>query len=340
MKDGFEKSRRDFLKDCALGALAVGAARYAFADDGKINPPPSAGAKSKVVIARDASLYGKSATPDSTRVQKLLDQAMQNFFQTSDPVSPWKKIVRPGEVVGLKVNTIAGPNLSTRPVLVAAVCERLQQAGVKASNIVVWDRTNEELDRAGFTLSDDPSRIRIVGTDSKKIGYDETVFTAGPIQTHLSNLLTRTCDCMINVPILKTHSDAGVTLALKNMYGVNNNPDRFHSHNCSPGVADLNLLPPIRTKFRFVVADAMTACFAGGPMFRPQYAWKYNGLIVASDPVAIDHTAWQVIEKKRAERGLNSLIQAGSPPKYISVAADPQHRLGTNDPGRIDLLEI
>ncbi|MGB7728601.1 MAG: DUF362 domain-containing protein [Candidatus Acidiferrum sp.] len=339
MKNGTENSRRDFLKNCALGALAVGASRYAFAD-GRVNPISAAASKSKVVIARDPSLYATSATPDSARVQKLLDQAMQNFFQASDPVSPWKKIVRPGEVVGLKVNTIAGPGLSTHPLLVAAICERLQQAGVKASNIVVWDRTNKELDRAGFNLSDRADRIRFVGTDSMQIGYDDTVFTAGSVQTRLSNLLTRTCDCMINVPILKNHEMAGVTLALKNMYGVNDNPSKFHSNNCSPGVADLNLLSPIRGKFRFVVADAMTACFAGGPGYKPQYAWKYNGLMVATDPVAIDYTAWQIIEKKRAERGLNTLSQAGMPANYISVAADPQHRLGTNDPSRIDLVEV
>jgi len=339
MKNGTGKTRRAFLKDCAIGALAMGASRYALADS-KVNPPTPASPKSKVVIARDPSLYANSSSPDSGRVEKLLDQAMQNFFQSPDPISPWKKIVRPGEVVGLKVNTIAGPGLSTHPILIAIICERLQQAGVKAGNIVVWDRTEDELDRANFRLSSDPNRVRYIGTDAKQVGYDETVFTAGGIRTRLSSLLTRTCDCMINVPILKNHEMAGVTLALKNMYGVNDNPNKFHANNCCPGVADLNLLQPIRGKFRFVVGDAMTACFAGGPMYKPQYAWKYNGVIVASDPVAIDYTAWQIIEKKRAERGLNTLAQAGTPANYIAVAADPQHRLGTNDPARIELVEV
>lgn len=339
MKNANDKTRRDFLKECALGALVAGTARFSFADT-KVNPATAAGAKSRVVVARDSALYGASAAPDSARVQKLLDQAMQHFAESSDPITPWKLLVRPGEVVGLKVNTIAGPGLSTHPVLVEAICERLKQAGVKPADIIVWDRTNEELDRAGFVLSSDPNRVRILGTDSKEVGYDESTFTAGSVKTRLSNLLTRTCDCMINVPILKHHSGAGVTLAMKNMYGVNNNPDKFHANNCSPGVADLYLLPPIRSKFRFVVADAMTGCFEAGPGFKPQYAWRYNGIMVASDPVAIDYTAWQIIENKRAERGLKTLSQVGTPPKYIAVAADPQHRLGTNDPGRISLREV
>jgi len=338
MKRFAEKTRRDFLKGCAIGALMAGAAPLAFAEDKVL--PPGVNTKSKVVIARDPSLYAASATPDSARVLKLLDQAMQNFAESPDPVTPWKKIVRAGEVVGLKVNTIAGPGLSTHPVLVEAICERLQQAGVKPGNIVVWDRTNHELERAGYMLSDDPNRVRFIGTDAKGVGYDENVLTYGVARTRLSNLLTRTCDCMINLPILKNHEGAGVTLALKNMYGVNNNPDTLHHNNCCPGVADLNMLAPIRNKFRFVIADAMTGCFEGGPGYRPQYAWKYNGIMVASDPVAIDHTAWQIIERKRAERGLKTLADAGTPPKYIAVAADAQHRLGTNDPSRISLVEV
>jgi uncharacterized protein (DUF362 family) len=340
MKNSIEKTRRDFLKECALGALVAGAAPYSLAMNGKVNPPSSAAAKSKVVIARDATLYGTSSTPDSTHVLKLLDQAMENFFELPDPVAPWKKLLHPGEVVGLKVNTIAGPGLSTHVVLVEAIVERLKQAGVKPTNIVVWDRTNEELERAGFSLSTDPNHLRILGTDTKDVGYDETVLTYGSVKTRLSNLLTRTCDCMINVPILKNHGGAGVTLAMKNMYGVNNDPNKLHGNNCCPGVADLNMLPPIRNKFRFVVGDAMTACFEGGPMFKPQFAWKYNGLMVASDPVAIDYTAWQIIERKRAERGLKSLSDAGMAPKYIAVAADAEHRLGTNDPSRIALKEV
>lgn len=334
-----EKTRRDFLKECAMGALVAGAAPFPFADR-PVQPTGATASKSKVVIARDASLYGASATPDSTRVAKLLDQAMQNFAETSDPVALWKKIVKPGEVVGLKVNTIAGAGLSTHVLLVEAICERLKQAGVKPGNIVVWDRTNHELDRAGYTLSNDPNRVRVIGTDSKEVGYDENVLTFGVAKTRLSNLLTRTCDCMINVPILKHHSGAGVTLALKNMYGVNNNPDTLHDNNCCPGVADLYMLQPIREKFRFVVADAMTGCFEAGPGFKPQYAWKYNGIMVASDPVAIDYTAWQIIERKRAEHGLKPLAQVGTPPNYIAVATDAQHRLGTNDPGRITLREV
>jgi hypothetical protein len=80
--------------------------------------------------------------------------------------------------------------------------------------------------------------------------------------------------------------------------------------------------------------------YDGGPGFRPERLWYPNALIVGEDRVAIDHTAWQMIERKRAEAGINTLEAAGRPPRYISVAADAQHALGTNDPARMHLMEV
>jgi uncharacterized protein (DUF362 family) len=337
MNETHAKSRREFLKNIAVGAVAAKVGLLAAMEAGSSE---SAEGKSTVVIARDEQLYGTSAKPEASRVEKLLDRAMQTFYRSDDPVTPWKKLVRPGEVVGLKVNTIGGPGLSTHIVLVEAICERLQQAGVKANNIVVWDRTNRELDRVGYKITNTGNGVRTVGTDSKEVEYEETASEFGVVKTRLSKLLTRTCDCMINVPLPKDHDLAGVTMALKNMYGVNHNPQDLHENNCCPYIADLNMIPAIKNKFRLVIADAMMACYQGGPMFSPEYTWKYNAVMVASDPVAIDRTAWQIIEKKRAEQGMKPLAEVGRPAKYLAVAADAQHRLGTDDPKRIRLIEV
>ncbi len=337
MKDKTAESRRNFLKNCVTGAIVTGVSGLPQLATVPIHANV---AKSKVVVARDAMLYGQSSTPSSSRVLKLLDNAMQSFYHASDPVTPWKKVVHPGEVVGLKINTLGGPMLSSNSVLIAAICERLKGAGVKASDIFIWDNTNEALERAGYHLSNDGYTERVLGTDDKSAGYEEHSTVYASVNSRFSKLLTRTCDCMINVPILKDHSLAGVTLAMKNMYGVIHNPADLHGKDCSPYIADLNVLPDIKTKSRLVICDAMTACYEGGPGFNPQYSWKYNGLIVATDPVALDYIGWQVIEGKRKEAGLKTLQEVGRPPKYIGVAADAQHRLGTNDPNRIHLVEI
>ena len=144
-------SRRDFLKASLPGAafLCAGGAAAALA---AAEPLPAA-TKSSVVVARDEKLRGAGSAVDSKRMLALLDRAMQALFDRDHPVDAWSRLVRPGETVGLKVNTLGGRGISTNVQLVAAVCERLQEAGVKPGGIVVWDRDSGELERAGFHLA-------------------------------------------------------------------------------------------------------------------------------------------------------------------------------------------
>lgn len=327
-----DTNRRDFLKTAAVGAVVLGA-------EGKVALAKAAqeSGKSKVVLATDEGLRGQGAAPDAERVAKLLDRAMLAYG--GHAVDSWKHIVRPGERVSIKVNTIAGKGLATHVSLVLAICERLRQAGIKPGDIIVWDRTIRELERAGYTISTDPNRVRCFGTDMAGFGYEEQPETFGKASVKLSKILTRHCDAMINVPLLKDHEIAGVTLAMKNMFGVVQTPGALHGSGCNPYIADLNMIPAIRQKMRLTVLDAMTGLYNGGPGFRPEYTWPQNSLLVAQDRVALDHTCWQIIERKRAEKGMKTLEDAGRPVLYIATAADAQHKLGTNDPRQISLVE-
>jgi uncharacterized protein (DUF362 family) len=334
MSDKQNPSRRDFLKASVAGAVALGAGdALAFA-----NVLQPGGPKSRVVIARDAMLRGSGSTIDATRMRALLDRAIEASLGTKDALAAWKQLVHPGQVVGLKVNTIAGRGLSTNVTLVEAITERLQQAGIKPYDIVIWDRTGHELERAGFPLSSAAGKVRCIASDT--VGYEDTPEAHGTVSCRLSRILTRTCDVVINVPLLKDHGLAGVTLSMKNMYGVIDNPRNCHDGGCNPAVADVNMLPTIRKKVRFIIGDATSACYHGGPMHKPEYVWQPDSLIMGSDPVALDFTAWQIIESKRAEKGLRTLEAEGRPPRYIATAADAQHQLGTNDPKHITLVKV
>ena len=329
-------SRRDFLKKCVTGAAVLGASGrvglLAAAEEG------AALAKSRVVIARDAMLRGVGTTVDSRRMVTLLDRAMQALFDRDNPNETWKKLVRPGERVGLKVNALGGRGLSSNLQLVEAICERLKEAGIKASDIVVWDRDSDELEHVGFHVATGGNRVQCFGTD--RVDYEQELVTHGSVGSRLSKILTQRCDVLINVPVLKDHDGAGVTIALKNMYGVIHNPNKYHPNGCNPYIADLNMLPEIRTRMRLTICDATTASYEGGPGYKPEYSWKNNGLMVSQDPVALDYTGWQIIERKRAEKGLKTLEGDKRAPHYIATAADAQHRLGTNDPRRIAVVEV
>jgi uncharacterized protein (DUF362 family) len=326
------KNRREFLKDAAAGAVLIGA-------QSKLGLAATAANKSKVVVAHDAALHDASGVLDEKRVRALLDRAIATYTGHDKPVAAWKSIVPVGKVIGLKVNGLGGKGISTHAALVMAVCERLQEAGVKASEIIIWDRDAHHLQSCGLTISTDPSKIRVIGNDVA--GYEEQGLAFGSaVNVKLAKILTRECAMVINLPILKDHQMAGVTFSMKNMYGVVEKPFELHANNCSPAVADLNCIPAVREKVRFTIGDAMSSVYDGGPSFHPERLWQPNALIVGEDRVAVDHTAWQMLARKRAEAGVPTLEAAGRPPRYIAVAADAAHGLGTDDPQRIHLLEV
>jgi uncharacterized protein (DUF362 family) len=336
MSTAHSNSRRDFLKQSLSGAafLCVGGAMEPLA----AAEPSAAGTKSRVVVARDELLRGTGSAVDPQRMLALLDRSMQALLDHDHPIDAWKHLVRPGETVSLKVNSLGGRGISTNVHLVDAICQRLQEAGVKASDIVVWDRDSSEMERAGFHLAVGGDRVQCYGTD--RVGYEENLSAWGSVGSCLSKILTQRCGVHINLPVLKDHDGAGVTIALKNMYGVIHNPNKYHPNGCNPYVADLNMLPEIRSRMRLTICDATTAMYEGGPGYKPEHSWNANTLLVSTDPVALDHTGWQIIERKRAEKKWKTLEAEDRAPHYIATAADGDHRLGTNDVQKISLIEV
>jgi uncharacterized protein (DUF362 family) len=336
------KSRREFLKEAATGAVLIGSQSALGMASSLSNAEKHADAgKSKVVIARDPALHGPGGQPDEQRVLNLLDHAMTSYTRRN-PKEAWKQVIAMGQaqdkVIGLKVNGLGGKGIATHPALIMAVAERLQQAGVRPGNILVWDQNSHFLESCGMTVNTDPSRMRCSPSDAA--GFEDQESSWGVARIRITKILTRECAMVINLPILKDHSMAGVTFALKNIYGVVDRPFTLHADHCNPAVADLNAIPVFREKIRFTIGDAMSSVYDGGPGFHPEHLWYPNALIIGEDRVALDQIAWGLLEKKRAEVGMSTFEADGRPPRYIATAADAAHQLGTNDPRRINLVEV
>jgi len=294
---------------------------------------------SRIVIARDEQLQGgQPGAADSDRLGKLLDNAVQAFFKSDTPLAAWKQLVRPGEVIGLKVNCLSGRGGGTHPELVALISERLQQSGVPAENIIIWDRLNEDLEDGGFRIAHKGNRIRCFGNDTA--GFADDFEMSGSAASLVTKTLTEYCDAVINLPVLKDHGIAGVTISMKNMFGAIHNPNKYHLDVGDPYIPDVYMLPSIRNKIRLTICDAIQGQYEGGPSWMPQWSWPFNGLLVGSDPVALDYTGWQIIEEERKRRGLKSLREVKREPTYIATAADARHRLGTNDPARMEKVVV
>ena len=76
----------------------------------------------------------------------------------------------------------------------------------------------------------------------------------------------------------------------------------------------------------------------GGPAFHPAGAVTHGGLLLATDPVALDVVAWEILEQLRKEKKLPSLKKDKREPVHIATAA--RMRLGVGDRGRIDLVKV
>jgi uncharacterized protein (DUF362 family) len=333
-------SRRAFLRRAFCGAVGLagvgsvlGCARRE-PETAPPAPPAPAADKSRVVILRKAGARLADGSLDRRAAEQLLDQAMLQFTGERDVVRAWGRYFASDDVVGIKVNTIARAVLSTSPVLAAVVAERLQGVGIPARNVIIWDRSEGELREAGYTMNDGGPGIQCISHNND---WDRST-SSGQWRGRLPKLLTQRCSALINLPILKDHNSAGITLSMKNHYGTVDNPANCHGNGCDPFPADITAHPVIQDKQRLIIADATRACWdeGPGPSNIARVVWNYNAIMVGTDPVAMDYQAWQIIEQQRRSVGAPSLEQIGRVPKHIQSAAD--RGLGTNNPAQMDVI--
>lgn len=323
--------RRKFIQCSTLAG--AGWLSGALHGQATFSPPATDASRARVVIVGSKST---SADLDPAQVSVLLDRAIEALFlQKSTQV--WHRLFSSKDVVGLKVNCLAGRGLSTHQEVVNAVIERLRGVGVPAHQIIVWDRRDRDLEKAGYRIHVGGPAVQCLGND--RAGFADTVYEWGTAASQLPNTLLK-CTAVINLPILKDHGIVGMSGALKNFFGAVNNPHKYHMNCGDPYVADVNMLPEIRRKVRLTICDALTAQYEGGPPFMPEFCWKMNSLIAGVDMVALDRVGWKLLDDRRAERGLPSLEQAGRTPSYILTAADDRHRLGIADLEQIDVIKL
>lgn len=304
------------------------------------SPGTQKGERSTVVICRNDRVRRPGGAVEGTVLERMIDSALQKLTGAPSASEAWRHLFAPRDVVGIKVNCLAGRGLSTHPELVQGIVKGLRAAGIGEDRIIIWDRLSEDLERAGYTINVDGSGVRCYGTNAPGADYERRLTVIGSVGSRLSRILTKQCTAVINVPVLKDHSIAGISVGLKNYFGAIDNPNKYHQDGCNPYVADLCAAEAIRAKNRLTLCDALTAQYEGGPPYMPQWAWPYNGLLVGTDPVALDQVAYGIIDGKRKEMGMPLLSEAGRAPAYIATAADKDHRLGRNDPQGIDVVHL
>ncbi len=299
---------------------------------------------------------------------KMLEASMLELTGEKELKKAWLQFVSPGEVIGLKVNPVAGKQLSTSHEVVRSIIKQLELAGVPKEHIVIWDRREMQLHEVGFTQENYPG-IKIRGTeqqdaeggfyDKDGVLYGEKMIDKewyywadvegeydnytipymvnGGKYSYFSKICTQEVDKIINVPILKNAGNT-VTLCLKNLaYGSISNTGRLHKPLWSETCAQVCAFPPIRDKVVLNIVDGIKGCYNGGPSAVPQFFCNYKTIMVGSDPVAVDRTAHDLVVKKRIEEGK----QKEDTPRYNTfMLLAEEYKLGIADREKIELKTI
>ena len=251
--------------------------------------------KSRVVLIRDKSLLNDSGELNRGILEAMFDEAVTRLTGDTDHEAAWKKMVQPGDVLGIKSNV--WHNLATPDALEQLIKKRAMEAGVADQDISIDDR-----------------------------GV-------------LRNPVFKQATALINVRPMRTHDWSGVGSLLKNYIMFHPKPWEYHPDSCAD-LAKLWEKPMVKGKTRLNILVMITPLFHGvGPHhFNKKYTWRYNGLLVGYDPVAVDATGLRILEARRREYfGENRPVSPS--PKHIELA-DKRHRLGNADPENIELIRL
>jgi uncharacterized protein (DUF362 family) len=316
-----EMTRREFMKTSAVGAAGLAFMNLPKAEAQANQKYPYWG---KVVVARD-----DSAT-DGPRINtKVIGPLLDESVNALTDGRGWKGIfpaIKSGDKVAIKMNSYNPGTLITHEEVLHAIVNKLMLLGVKPKNIIIFDFGAGKI--GSLEMASIKSKgIRVLSTASYSVisseGFDDSAKATFPEGEEVS--LTRIISdstYLINVPVLKDHATGGVTFALKNHVGSVDNTAKIHKGSVAfsgaikPGsIAAINNIPEIKKKTRLVVGDGLFGIYQGGPQGNPQFI--YNGLIVGTDPVAVDHQARIILDEERAKHGLKSIVAS-----HIEEASD------------------
>ena len=321
-------NRREFIKKSTKIASGMVLASSLPSLSGAGNTSSS---KTPVSVIQSEQLSTGKQFPQSVLV-KMLDEGIMHATGYANPTKAWQSLFSNKDRVALKVNCIGKETGSSKPELCYALAECLNiHVTIPPENIIIFDRTDLELQRGGYRVNKSGKGVKVYASP----GYAGK-FKSGSITTGVSKIITDECTALINLPLLKTHRSALLTLNLKNHYGsipqeiVQDGKLKFHSNGKFENIVHVNSLSPIKDKTRLCIADGIIAQYDKGPKGDPRCQWPFSGIIMGVDPVAVDTIGAQIINTKRTERDLQPYTI-----QYLKWAEE--EGLGIHNPKAINL---
>jgi hypothetical protein len=296
--------------------------------------------------------------PDEGVVQAMVGLAITNFTGKTTSADAWRSLVSTNDIVGIKVFSAAGELSGTRPIVVAAVIRGLLDAGLPATNIIIWDKHAEDLRAAGFFKLAAQLGVRAAG--AVETGYDPTNFY-NPDNAVVGNLLygdlefgkkgegvgrksfvamivSRQITKIISIAPLLNENEIGACGQLYSLaLGGVDNTFRFESDadRLAVAVPEIYALPALGDKVVLDVTDALLGQYEGSSRGLLQYSFVLDQLWFSRDPVALDTLAIKELEHER--RALDAPEFKPNLELYANAAL---LQLGVNETNKIRVEKI
>ena len=247
------------------------------------------------------------------------------------------KFVKSGQKVVIKPNIgwNRTPELAanTNPILVGEMVKQCKEAG--AEEVVVFDRTCDAWQESYKASGIEDAVKKAGGTivpsgdeaDYREVDLPQAILLK-KVKIHKALL---ECDVWFNVPILKTHRGAKLTISLKNYMGIVWDRQIMHSSGLPQCIADSATFvkrPALN------VVDAYRAMKANGPRgISEADAVLLKGLIVSPDIVAADTAAMKLFNQIPGVEQMNlGMVE------HIKLAE--AHGLGKTDLAELNVERI
>ena len=268
--------RRDFLKKSILLGAAAGAAQSLgnfsnlFASERNLTP------KGYDLVAI------KGGEP-----QAMFDKAIESF-------GGMKAFVKKGQTVVLKPNigwdVSAERAGNTNPLLVKQIIKHCFNAGAK--DVYVFDHTCDYWKKcysnSGIESAVKDAGGKIVSGDSEGYYHDVEVKSGSTVKNAKVHELILNSNVFINVPVLKHHSSAGITIGMKNLMGIVWDRGFWHQNGLHQCIAEFASY----RKPDLTIVDAYNVMKRNGPRGRSKEdIITMKSLLISRDIVAIDAAA-------------------------------------------------
>ncbi|MCD8029569.1 MAG: DUF362 domain-containing protein [Bacteroides sp.] len=276
--------RRDFLKTVAI-AGAVATVQRSEAMD----------------LLRQTFLDENNASVDLVAVMGGEPEAM--FRKAIEEMGGMKQFVKPGQKVVIKPNIgwdkvpeLAG---NTNPKLVSEIIKQCFAAGAK--EVTVFDHTCDDWQKcyknSGIEAAAKAAGAKVMPAHLESYYRLVNLPQGKKLKSAKIHEAIMNCDVWINVPILKNHGGANLTISMKNLMGIVWDRGYFHQNDLQQCIADVCTL---QKKPVLNVVDAYRILKTNGPRGRSEAdVVLAKGLFVSPNIVAVDTAAARFFNQVR-----------------------------------------